>query len=222
MITLVDYGVGNINAFVNVYKRLDVPVKIAKTRTDLIGAEKLILPGVGHFDHAMTQLNQSGMRETLDDLVIDKDIPVVGICVGMQMMAKSSDEGDMEGLGWIDAQVKIFDRKKIDYVTQLPHMGWNDVKPVKDLALFNGLEKDAIFYFLHSYYFECNCSEDILAITNYGGEFTSAAHYKNRFGIQFHPEKSHHYGEVLLGNFAKLNVEENVTTKNYSQPAYTG
>lgn len=204
MITLIDYGVGNINAFVNVYKRVDVPVKIAKTKEDLIGAEKLILPGVGHFDHAMTQLNNSGMRDTLDRLVLVDKIPVIGICVGMQMMANSSDEGTMEGLNWIDASVRRFDEAKIKQVTRLPHMGWNDVKPVKDLPLFNGLEQDAIFYFLHTYYFECNNSDDIMAVTEYGGEFASAAHHENKYGIQFHPEKSHSYGETLLHNFAKL------------------
>ncbi|GEN72332.1 MULTISPECIES: imidazole glycerol phosphate synthase subunit HisH [Chryseobacterium] len=204
MITLIDYGVGNINAFVNVYKRVNVPVKIAKTKEDLLNAQKLILPGVGHFDHAMSQLNNSGMRETLDELVLDKKVPVIGICVGMQMMANNSDEGNMEGLKWIDATVKKFDESKIKQVTRLPHMGWNDVKPVKDLDLFRGLEKDAIFYFLHTYYFECNSREDIMAITDYGGEFASAAHHENKYGIQFHPEKSHSYGEILLHNFAKL------------------
>jgi glutamine amidotransferase len=204
MITLIDYGVGNINAFVNVYKRVNVPVKIAKTKEDLLNAQKLILPGVGHFDHAMSQLNNSGMRETLDELVLDKKVPVIGICVGMQMMANNSDEGNMEGLKWIDATVKKFDESKIKQVTRLPHMGWNDVKPVKDLDLFRGLEKDAIFYFLHTYYFECNSREDIMAITDYGGDFASAAHHENKYGIQFHPEKSHSYGEILLHNFAKL------------------
>lgn len=204
MITLIDYGVGNINAFVNVYKRVDVPVKIAKDKSDLIGAEKLILPGVGHFDHAMSQLNKSGMREALDELVLENGIPVIGICVGMQMMANKSDEGTMEGLKWIDASVRKFDEAKIKQVTRLPHMGWNDVQPVSSNALFEGLEKDAIFYFLHTYYFECNNTEDIMAKTEYGGEFASAASYENRYGIQFHPEKSHHYGEILLHNFAKL------------------
>lgn len=204
MITLIDYGVGNINAFVNVYKRVDVPVKIAKTKEDLIGAEKLILPGVGHFDHAMTQLNNSGMRDTLDKMVLVDKIPVIGICVGMQMMANSSDEGTMEGLKWIDASVRKFDESKINQVTRLPHMGWNDVKPVKDLPLFNGLEQDAIFYFLHTYYFECNNPNDVMAVTEYGSEFASAAHHENKYGIQFHPEKSHSYGEILLQNFAKL------------------
>ena len=204
MITIIDSGVGNINAFVNVYKRVDVPVKIAKTAADLEGAEKLILPGVGHFDHAMNQLNNSGMREKLDDLVLNQKIPVIGICVGMQMMANNSDEGEVEGLKWIDATVKKFDETKIHQVTRLPHMGWNDVKPVKDISLFQGLEKEAIFYFLHTYYFHCNQAQDILAVSEYGGEFASAAHHDNIFGIQFHPEKSHHYGEILLHNFAKL------------------
>ncbi|MGH1519234.1 imidazole glycerol phosphate synthase subunit HisH [Chryseobacterium sp. JK1] len=204
MITIIDYGVGNINAFVNVYKRVDVPVKIAKTKDDLEGAEKLILPGVGHFDHAMTQLNNSGMRDKLDELVLGQKVPVIGICVGMQMMANNSDEGKLDGLKWIDATVKKFDETKIHQVTRLPHMGWNDVKPVKDIELFKGLENNSIFYFLHTYYFHCNNREDIMAITDYAGEFASAAHHENKYGIQFHPEKSHHYGEILLHNFAKL------------------
>lgn len=204
MITLIDYGVGNINAFVNVYKRVDVPVKVAKNAQDLEGAQKLILPGVGHFDHAMSQLNNSGMRAKLDELVLEEKIPVIGICVGMQMMGNYSDEGNMEGLKWIDASVKKFDETKINQVTRLPHMGWNDVKPKKDLALFKGLEKDAIFYFLHTYYFECNNPDDIMAVSDYGIEFACAANHENKYGIQFHPEKSHHYGETLLHNFAKL------------------
>ena len=204
MITIIDYGVGNINAFVNVYKRLDVPVKVAKTKEDLVGAQKLILPGVGHFDHAMTQLNNSGMRETLDKMVLIDKVPVIGICVGMQMMANNSDEGSMEGLKWINASVRKFDESKINQKTRLPHMGWNDVKPVKEIQLFNGLEKDAIFYFLHTYYFECNNENDVMAVTEYGGEFASAAYHENKYGIQFHPEKSHSYGETLLHNFAKL------------------
>lgn len=204
MITIIDYGVGNINAFVNVYKRVNVPVKIAKTADDLEGAQKIILPGVGHFDHAMAELIQSGMREKLDELVLVKKVPVIGICVGMQMMGNSSDEGKLEGLKWIDASIKKFDETKIKQVTRLPHMGWNDVRPVIVNPLFEGLEKDALFYFLHSYYFECNNTANILATSEYGGEFTCATHHENVYGIQFHPEKSHHYGETLLHNFAKL------------------
>jgi glutamine amidotransferase len=204
MITIIDYGVGNINAFVNVYKRLNVPTKIAKTVSDLQHAQKLILPGVGHFDHAMSELINSGMRETLDELVMIQKVPVIGICVGMQMMGNSSDEGKLEGLKWIDASIKKFDESKIKQVTRLPHMGWNDVFPITSNPLFKGLEKEALFYFLHSYYFECNNRSDVLATSEYGGEFTCAAYHENVFGIQFHPEKSHHFGETLLHNFANL------------------
>lgn len=203
MITIIDYGVGNIFAFQNVYKRLDIPTKIAKTPQDLDDAQKLILPGVGHFDYAMSQLNSSGMRAKLDELVLEKKIPVIGICVGMQMMGNKSDEGSLEGLKWIDATIKKFDETTIHQRTKLPHMGWNDVYPNQH-PLFNGLEKDAVFYFLHSFYFECNNPNDILATSNYGISFTSAANHANVYGIQFHPEKSHHYGEELLHNFAKL------------------
>lgn len=204
MITLIDYGVGNINAFVNVYKRVNVPIKVAREAADLKGAQKIILPGVGAFDYAMKRLNDSGMREVLDELVLEKDVPVIGICVGMQMMASSSDEGELKGLQWIDASVRKFDETKILQKTRLPHMGWNDVTSVKENKLFEGLEKDSIFYFLHSYYFECHQEKDIIGESDYGGTFTCAVQHKNRFGIQFHPEKSHHYGEILLHNFAKL------------------
>ena len=203
MITIIDYGVGNIYAFQNVYKRLDIPTKIAKTPQDLEDAQKLILPGVGHFDYAMSQLNNSGMRAKLDELVLEKKIPVIGICVGMQMMGNKSDEGELEGLKWIDANIRKFDETTIHHRTKLPHMGWNDVNP-SNHPLFKGLEKEAIFYFLHSFYFECNEPKDILATSNYGISFTSAANHENVYGIQFHPEKSHRYGEELLHNFAKL------------------
>jgi glutamine amidotransferase len=204
MITIVDYGVGNINAFLNVYKRLNIPAKVAKNYTDLQDAQKLILPGVGHFDHAMSELIASGMRSKLDELVLDKQIPIIGICVGMQMMGNFSEEGTMRGLNWIDASVKKFDESKIKQVTSLPHMGWNDVNPITNHPLFKGLEKEALFYFLHSYYFKCNNSTNIIATSEYGGLFTSAAQHNNVYGIQFHPEKSHHYGETLLHNFAKI------------------
>lgn len=204
MITIIDYGVGNIYAFQNVYKRLNIPTKIAKTANDLTGAEKLILPGVGSFDYAMTQLNKSGMREQLDDLVLNHYVPIIGICVGMQMMAKGSDEGSLEGLKWIDAQVKKFDETTIKQATKLPHMGWNDVIPTVGHPLFVGLEKDAIFYFLHSFYFLSNNEADSIAKSEYGINFTSSVNKDNIYGIQFHPEKSHHYGETLLHNFSKI------------------
>jgi glutamine amidotransferase len=204
MITLIDYGVGNIFAFQNVYKRLNIPTKIAKTQEDLLDAKKLILPGVGSFDYAMEQLNASGMRAKLDELVLEKKIPVIGICVGMQMMGNRSDEGKLEGLKWIDSEILKFDESLIQQRTKLPHMGWNDVAPVNNHPLFIGLEKEAIFYFLHSFYFRCKNETESIAVSNYGISFSSAVHRENIYGIQFHPEKSHQYGEKLLHNFANL------------------
>ena len=204
MITIIDYGVGNIFAFQNVYKRLNIPTRIAKTVKDLENVDKLILPGVGHFDFAMSQLNNSGMRERLDELVIIEKKPIIGICVGMQMMAKKSDEGTVAGLGWIDADVKKFEASTIKFHTKLPHMGWNDVEPILNHPLFEGLEKDAIFYFLHSYYFNCNNNNEIISKSEYGIKFASGVQHENIYGIQFHPEKSHSNGERLLHNFAKL------------------
>ena len=204
MITLIDYGVGNIFAFQNVYKRLDIPTKIAKSAADLNDVEKLILPGVGSFDYAMNQLNNSGMREKLDELVLEKKVPVIGICVGMQMMGNRSDEGKLDGLKWIDADILKFDERLIKNRTKLPHMGWNDVSPIMDHPLFIGLEKEAIFYFLHSFYCKCNDLNDSIANYEYGLSFSSAVNHNNIYGIQFHPEKSHQYGEKLLHNFAKL------------------
>ena len=204
MITIIDYGVGNVLAFQNVFKRLSIPSKIAKCENDLMGSSKLILPGVGHFDYTMSQLNNSGMRDRLDELVLKEKIPLIGICVGMQMMAKKSDEGTLDGLCWIDANVKKFDEATINHHTKLPHMGWNDVKPNENHPLFKGLEQQAIFYFLHSYYFKCSNEENSISKTDYGINFSSSIQHDNIYGIQFHPEKSHSYGERLLKNFANL------------------
>jgi glutamine amidotransferase len=204
MITIVDYGLGNILAFLNVYKRLDVPACVARNSSDLRGASKLIIPGVGAFDHAMTLLQQSGMREALDDLVVNQAVPVLGVCVGMQILGMASEEGQLPGLGWIEGRVKKFDVSKFRQQTRLPHMGWNDVVPVSQSCLFAGLESNARFYFLHSYYFQCERMENVLAEAEYGTKFNCAVHSRNIHGVQFHPEKSHHFGTRLLKNFADL------------------
>ena len=204
MITIVDYGLGNILAFANVYKKLNIPISVAKNASDLKVASKVILPGVGAFDHAIERLNQSGMRETLDEIVLHDRMPVLGICVGMQMLACSSEEGRLPGLGWIDGHVKKFDLSNLTHSTRLPHMGWNDVTPVAGSGLFNGLESDARFYFLHSYFFECEQQESIVATCSYGMNFSCAVRSGNVYGAQFHPEKSHHYGALLLKNFADM------------------
>lgn len=203
MITLVDYGLGNIEAFANIYRRLNIPFTIASTTNELEGATKLVLPGVGAFDWAMGQLDASGMRHRLDDLAMNHKIPVLGVCVGMQMMARRSEEGVLPGLGWIQAEVKRFDEAEFNQKTRLPHMGWNDVVPVESSTLFKGVEAPR-FYFLHSYYFEADKPENVLATSDYMRMFTSAVRAGNIFGVQFHPEKSHHWGVQLLKNFSDL------------------
>jgi len=204
MITIIDYGLGNVLAFANVYKRLNIATAVAKGPADLRAATKLILPGVGAFDHAMELLQRSGMRETLDEMVLSRSVPVLGVCVGMQILAARSEEGRLQGLGWVDGDVRKFDVASFRQRTHLPHMGWNDVKPVRSSALFAGLETDARFYFLHSYYFHCARREEVLAEADYGTTFSCAIEANRIYGVQFHPEKSHRYGVRLLKNFAEL------------------
>lgn len=204
MITIIDYGLGNVLAFVNVYRRLNIPVSVAKCASDLNRASRLILPGVGAFDQAIQLLDKSGMRQEIERLVLHQGMPLLGICVGMQMLAKSSEEGMLSGLGWIDGTVKKFDVSTLPKGTLLPHMGWNDVKPSNYSSLFKGMEPDARFYFLHSYYFECFHPINILALSDYGSPFVCAVNHNSVYGVQFHPEKSHHYGSQLLKNFAEV------------------
>jgi len=204
MITIIDYGLGNINAFQNAYKRLNISSKIAKSKDDLNSTSKIILPGVGSFDYAINLLNNSGMREKLDHLVLIEKVPVLGICVGMQIMGTKSEEGICQGLNWIQGDVLKFDETLIQHRTKLPHMGWNEIKVSHDNPLLSGFTKNNFFYFLHSYYFKCNYKINSIAISNYGFDFTSVVNSKNIFGVQFHPEKSHSNGEKLLKNFALL------------------
>lgn len=203
MIKIIDYGLGNILAFHNMYKRLNIATGIAKSVGDLADATRLILPGVGAFDHAMEELNRSGMRTRLEELVLGEKIPVLGVCVGMQILAERSDEGKLAGLGWIPGEVKGFKNLNQPELV-LPHMGWNDVLPIAGHRLLNELTTDARFYFLHSFYFECSNPTNVLAVSNYGKEFSCAVNVGHIHGVQFHPEKSHHFGAQLLKNFAEL------------------
>ena len=204
MIHIVDYGLGNVQAFANMYKRLGFEATRAKTAADLTGATKIILPGVGAFDKAMELLDASGMRPVLEDLVVEKKVPVLGICVGMQILARTSDEGTSAGLGWVPGRVRSFSSVEESSRLPLPHMGWNDVAPAAGSALFAGLESDARFYFLHSFFFDSSDPAHVSARATYGLNFGCAVSSGNVHGVQFHPEKSHHYGALLLKNFAEL------------------
>ena len=203
MIALVDYGLGNIQAFANIFRRLGLPVISARTSEELGGATKIVLPGVGAFDWAMRKLDESGMRQMLDDMVLRYRVDVLGVCVGMQMMARRSDEGELPGLGWIDAEVHRLPPRSTDRELPLPHMGWNDAMPTSTDSLFRGMSAPR-FYFLHSYYLVPAHAQDTLATTTYGISFASAVRAGNVYGTQFHPEKSHDWGVQLLRNFAEI------------------
>lgn len=202
MIRVVDYGVGNIQAFLNMFKRLGLPAERAKAADDLADATRLILPGVGSFDHAMTLLNQSGLREPLEARVLGDKVPVLGVCVGMQMLAAGSDEGELPGLNWIPGRVRAFAETPASANLPQPHMGWNDLNVQPGSLLFADSEAKPRFYFLHSYYFDCTDRSHVAATATYGLDFDCVVSSGHIHGVQCHPEKSHHFGAQLLKNFA--------------------
>ena len=204
MIGIINYGSGNVQAIANIYKRTNISYKIIHKPDELNDVNKLILPGVGAFDETMRVLNSSGLKEKLDEEVLINKKPVLGICVGMQILSDGSEEGDLQGLGWIKGYVKKFDILKVREKPFIPHMGWNNVDPKIQHDLFNNVENELGFYFVHSYYFEVLNDNNILATTDYGDKFTSAVINENIYGVQFHPEKSHSNGIQLLSNFSKL------------------
>ena len=200
-IVIVDYGVGNTGTILNMVRKIGFNCLISNDITVLMSADKIILPGVGSFDRAMENLKDLELIDALNGKAFNEKIPVLGICLGMQLLAKDSTEGVLPGLGWIDANVKKFD---IDKALKVPHMGWNYTIQQKESSLFFDMYTTPRFYHVHSYYFVCNNDEDILTTTNYGGEFTSSVNKGNIYGVQFHPEKSHKFGMKLLENFAKI------------------
>ena len=204
MIGIVNYGSGNIQAIANIYSRLNIPFEIIEDPSELAKTNKLILPGVGAFDATMKQLLDSGLKSALDEEVLIKKKPVLGVCVGMQIMSNGSEEGTLPGLGWIKGKVKKFDINKFKEKPFLPHMGWNTIEPKINHDVFKDLDYDLGFYFVHSYYFETEHSTNLLSTSIYGDEFASAVFNNQIFGMQFHPEKSHSNGVQLLSNFAKL------------------
>lgn len=204
MITVINYGSGNIRAITNIYKKLNIPTYVATTAEAVKQATKIVLPGVGAFDATMEQIDASGMRDALDEKVLEEKTPVLGICVGMQVMAKSSDEGDRPGLGWIDAHARKFNVQYLKQKPHLPHLGWNVASPIGESAILKHVDVNKGFYFLHSYYFECQNTINSIAMTEYGINFTSAVHVDNVYGTQFHPEKSHQNGIQVFKNFAEI------------------
>ena len=204
MITIINYGSGNIGALANIYEKYSIPYKIATTSSEIENAEKIILPGVGAFDSTMQSLNQSGLRDALDHQVLIKKVPVLGICVGMQIMANGSEEGTLPGLSWINARVKKFSTEQIKHLPKIPHLGWNTIQIAKSHLLMNNIDEIRGFYFIHSYYVETFLSDDVLTNTFYGHQFTSAIQKENIMAVQFHPEKSHKNGVQLLLNFSKI------------------
>ena len=206
MIGIIDYGSGNIHAIATIYKNLNIKYEIISKPENLDKIEKLILPGVGAFDATMQQLIDSGFRDKLNELVLSKRTPILGICVGLQVMGSGSEEGKMQGLGWIPGKVKKFDVDTINQKPKLPHMGWNTISNMRNHPIFEGIDDDFGFYFVHSYYFECENQENRLTTSVYGKEFTSSIYDKHIFGMQFHPEKSHGNGVQLLKNFAELEL----------------
>ena len=204
MIAIIDYGSGNVGAIANIYKQLKVPHVITGKLSELEKAERYILPGVGAFDTTMNYFKKSGRVDLLNEQVLGRGKEVLGICVGMQILAESSDEGELSGLGWIKGRVRKIDASKLPVAPRLPHMGWNRVTIRPGARLFEDVDTAQGFYFLHSYYFDPSEQDDIAATVDYGDNITCAVARENVFGMQFHPEKSHANGVAIFRNFAEL------------------
>ncbi|RDE51167.1 MAG: imidazole glycerol phosphate synthase subunit HisH [Candidatus Accumulibacter meliphilus] len=203
MITIVDYGVGNLGSIRNMLNYLGVPNNLARSPADIELAERLLLPGVGSFDFGMAKLHESKLTEMLHRRVTQDKAPILGICLGMQIMCRSSAEGNLPGLGWFNADVLQFEVKNMNVKRPIPHMGWNEVEVRAEHPVLHGLPQNSRFYFVHSYHVVCHDPKDELLRAEYGYPFTAAMAQENRLAVQFHPEKSHKFGMTLLKNFAK-------------------
>jgi imidazole glycerol-phosphate synthase subunit HisH len=200
---IVDYGVGNIGSIQNMLRRVNIEVKISSDPAEIRSADKLIFPGMGSFDKAMITLGKTGLRPALDEAVLDKKTPILGICLGMQLLCKGSEEGQVPGLGWIDANVKRFNFSS-DNPLRIPHIGWNDVQIMKNVPLLSSLTTEDRFYFAHSYHVADIVDEYVIGKTKYGYEFPSIIQKDNIMAIQCHPERSFKGGAKLLENFSKV------------------
>jgi glutamine amidotransferase len=203
MIAIVDYKTANLGSLINIFKRLGLPACVAATPAELRGAERIVMPGIGHFDTCARNLRGSGFASALQDMVLGEGgVPLLGICVGAQLLTRGSEEGSEPGLGWVDATTHRFPALDIDDY-KVPHMGWNLVRPVRPHSLFDAFgETVPRFYFVHSYCMQSDRPENALARTRHGIDFDSAIVHANVAGVQFHPEKSHKYGMKLLSAFA--------------------
>ena len=203
-ISIINYGMGNIGSVVKKIHKIGFESNVVQHKEDLLRATKIILPGVGNFAKAIHNLKELDLLETLNKKVLEQKTPILGICLGMQIMAKHSEEGNVKGLGWFDANVIRF-RVKDKLKHKIPHMGWNHVEIKKQSALFKNVGLEHGFYFVHAYHIQCNQTEDVLNTTTYESPFVSAIQRDNIIGLQYHPEKSHDAGEQILLNFCKNN-----------------
>jgi glutamine amidotransferase len=203
MVTIIDYGMGNVGSVLNMLKKIGVKAILSSGSEDLLKADRLILPGVGAFDAGMTNLKEKGYLEVLNKLVLQKKIPILGICLGMQLMTKCSEEGVMPGLGWVDATTIRFGN--LPSGMKIPHMGWDYIQLRKPSDLLPDSIHERRYYFVHSFYVSCKYSDDVLSTTKYGDEFVSSFCHENILGSQFHPEKSHRFGFEFLRNFMNWN-----------------
>ena len=208
MLAIINYGLGNLRSISSALEKLKVEFICTNNKSDILKANSLILPGVGSFSDGIKNLNSMDLTETLNSLVIQKKIPILGICLGFQLMSKLGFEnGKNKGLGWIDAEVDLL--KNLPINCRVPHVGWNDCFENNEEYLFNGIPNKSLFYFTHSYHMICKEKNIITSLTNHGINFVSSIKKDNIFGTQFHPEKSQKYGLDLLLNFCKLSGEIN-------------
>lgn len=204
MIVVVDYGVGNLGSILNMLRYLKIDAMISSKISEIESAEKLILPGVGAFDDGMKKLHDADIISTLQKKVMNQKTPILGICLGMQLFTKKSEEGTTQGLGWIDAETKRFRFNGLNTKLKIPHMGWNTVKFHDESNMYKGMDEEIRFYFVHWSYVQCHNPKNIITTTPYGIEFTSSLQSNNIYGVQFHPEKSHKFGMKLFKNFAEM------------------
>lgn len=206
MIVVIDYGMGNVGSIVNMGRRAGGKFVLSSDPTVIAQAEKLILPGVGAFDNGMMNLQERGLIPVLNESVLQRKTPILGVCLGVQLFTRRSDEGRLPGLGWIAADTRRFAFPPENRRLKIPHMGWNYVEPTKRAPLLDQLPAQPRFYFVHSYHLVCDNPADVLAWTTYGHRFVSAVHCGNIWGTQFHPEKSHKFGLAVLRNFLSLSA----------------